>query len=599
MKIKNALFLFVTLFSITAFAQPSAATKEVVNGKKYYVHIVASGNTVYGLQKLYKVNQDDILKSNPGIEKGLSIGQKLYIPVPLVTVNHVVQAKETLYGIAKRYWVSSDSITKDNPTVSSGLKIGQQLVVKNVDREVAEEPLFSETDYVETDSSLTTIEIPVIQDSAKVTWENVGYSPGDKTIKYTVMEGETFYSIGKRFMVSVDDLKSWNNIKTNTLSKGTVLTIKVSDEIAEEIEFGDFFAKEVEVSNAKTYPSKDSYKIALLLPFFLDKGTGYSESVSTLAAEFYMGAQMALDTLEKLGLNAELHVYDVRSDSLTLKSVLNSDDFKNTDLVFGPIFADHAPVVARWCNENNARMVCPAQSLVSILKNNPHVYQAVPSDATLMKGMAEYLLGNHSDAQLVLIKSTIEKDLVLYESFRDAFNNTEYSGARPKLIEATAQNFKTFIKSGKQTIVIYPTTDKQLASSFINTLVGAGNKIDEENFSFYATKDWVNFDDIKATLKNKYNFHYASPNDLNYSYSKTEAINKAYRVKFNADLTKMAVQGYDAVLYYSANLLLGIEHPHLIMNAFQLNQLAPEDGYENNKCFIIEQEDYELINIED
>ena len=596
---KNLLFLFFSLLSFATLAQLSSAPKEIFNGKKCYVHIVESGNTVYGLQKRYKVSQEDILMLNPGADKGLSIGQKLYIPVPLVSVNHVVKAKETIYGIAKRYAVSSDSITKDNPSIASGLKVGQQLTIKNVDREVAEEPLFTETDYIVEDTPRLEIEEVLVQDSSKVTWQDAGFAPGDKSINYSVMEGETFYSIAKRFMVSVDDLKSWNNIKSTTLSKGTVLKIKVSDEIAEQIEFGDFFSEENASPIIKEYPIKDNYKIALLLPFFLDKGAGYSESVATLAAEFYMGAQLAIDTLKKLGLNAELHVYDVRSDSLTLKSVLNSDDFKNTDLIFGPIFADFGPIVARWCNENNARMVCPAQSVVSILKNNPHVYQAVPTDATLMEGLAAYILKNQADGQLIIIKSTNEKDLVLYESFRNEFLTKEFSGERPKLVEATPQNFRTFMKSGKKTVVIYPTNDKQLASSFINTLVTAGNKIDEDNFSFYATKEWVNFDDIKAVLKNKFNFHYASPNDLNYSYNKTEAINKVYRVRFNADLTKMAVQGYDVVLYYAAELLLGMDYPYLIMNDFQLRQVATEDGFENSKCFIIEQEDYELINIED
>jgi LysM repeat protein len=594
---KNALFLFFFLISASVFAQPSTASKEIYNGKKCYVHTVVSGNTVYALQKLYKVSQEDILKTNPGAEKGLSIGQKIYIPVPLVTVNHVVKAKETLYGIAKKYDVSADSITKYNPSIASGLKVGQQLIVRNVDREVAEEPLFSENDYLDVDTVIDEISVP--QDSIKVNWEDAGFAPGDKTIKYTVMEGETFYSISKRFMVSVDELKSWNNIKSSTLSKGTVLTIKVSDEIAEEIEFGTFFSKDDSLQNIKEYPVKDVYKIALLMPFYLDKGTGYSESVSTLAAEFYMGAQLAVDTLEKLGLNAELHVYDIRNDSLTLKTVLNSEEFVNTDLIFGPIFADCAPIVARWCNENNARMVCPTQTAVTLLKNNPHVFQAVPTDATLMVGMANYILNKQNDAQLILIKSSNEKDLVLYESFRNAFVNGAFEGEKPKLIETTAQNFKTFVKSGKKTIVIYPTNDKQLASAFMNALVAAGNKIDEDYFSFYATKDWVNFDDIKAVLKNKYNFHYASPNDLNYSYKKTEAINKVYRVKFNADLTKMAVQGYDAVLYYSAHLLLGMDYPHLIMNDFQLEQVDLKDGFENRKSFIIEQEDYKLLNIED
>jgi flagellum-specific peptidoglycan hydrolase FlgJ len=48
----------------------------------------------------------------------------------------------------------------------------------------------------------------------------------DKTVFYEVQKGDTLYSISKRFMISVEDLKDRNNLKDNTISIGQVLKIK-------------------------------------------------------------------------------------------------------------------------------------------------------------------------------------------------------------------------------------------------------------------------------------------------------------------------------------------------------------------------------------
>ena len=48
----------------------------------------------------------------------------------------------------------------------------------------------------------------------------------DKTSFYEVQKGDTLYSISKRFMISVEDLKDRNNLKDNTISIGQVLKIK-------------------------------------------------------------------------------------------------------------------------------------------------------------------------------------------------------------------------------------------------------------------------------------------------------------------------------------------------------------------------------------
>lgn len=50
-------------------------------------------------------------------------------------------------------------------------------------------------------------------------------APKDLKVKHTVEEGETLYSISKKYKVSIDDLKKWNDLKEDFLSKGQELTI--------------------------------------------------------------------------------------------------------------------------------------------------------------------------------------------------------------------------------------------------------------------------------------------------------------------------------------------------------------------------------------
>ena len=67
-KMKNYFLsiLFFLIAPMLSFAQPDGATVETINGKKYYVHIVEQGNTLYGIQTLYKVKMEAILEANPG-----------------------------------------------------------------------------------------------------------------------------------------------------------------------------------------------------------------------------------------------------------------------------------------------------------------------------------------------------------------------------------------------------------------------------------------------------------------------------------------------------------------------------------------------------
>lgn len=586
---KNWLIVLLTFVTFGSFAQPENATTEVVNGKKYYVHIVQDGNTLYGIHNLYNVSVEEIIKQNPGTEKGVVEGQKLLIPVQLKTVIHEVASKETLYGIAKKYGVTTDVIIQANPGVENGVKVGQKLTIPGV------EPTFvSKTQTFSTETTTT-----VTKDSTTSAAPKYVVSFSDTIINHVVLDHETLYSISKRFMVPVEDLQKLNGLKSTKIKPGDTIKIPVKKEKVEKVKVREIERIQIKrVDSTLLFPKQNTYKIALLLPFFLDKGEGSSESLTNLATEYYMGAQLAVDSLEKLGLKAQFYVFDTKNDTNSIKKILAKPEFQGMDLVFGPLFPDKVDVVARWCKENKARMVCPVSVNTNVLKGNQVVYSAVASDVTLTSGLATYVLKNHATDQVILIKSSSDKDLAMYESFRNTFNTTTFTGTRPKLTEATVENFTTFMKKGVKVILVFPTNEKALALKFMNNLNGVSSKFNTDNIFVFGTKEWVNYDAIKPQYKNKFHYTFASPSDLNYKYDQTEKLHLKYRSKYNADMTKMAVQGFDVTYYFCSNLLLGKKNNNMVMNEYEMKQRTTDSGYENVNSFILRQSDYEIVNLE-
>jgi LysM repeat protein len=119
-------------------------------------------------------------------------GDRLY-------VIHQVEQGETLYGLSRRYKSSMDEIKNSNGGLSGGLTIG------------------------------TVIKIPL----ANAKQVNVAVSPAQpKPVNPTqfdgheVKPGETLYSIARRYSISVDQVKEWNNLKSNEISTGQLLQVK-------------------------------------------------------------------------------------------------------------------------------------------------------------------------------------------------------------------------------------------------------------------------------------------------------------------------------------------------------------------------------------
>lgn len=594
-KFLTLLLSFQVLFAV---AQPGVAPVVDRDGGKYYAHKVEAGNTLWGIQSMYDVGIDELMVANPELKDGLKAGQTVYIPVkedaveePISQlVSYKVKKGETLYGLSKKFDTSVDELIANNPELKDGLKKGQVILVPASDSEVIEDIIEEEVvEEVSTPNPFVTDTIDTDEGQVTVTFD-------DDIVEHTVKQGETMYSISKRFMVPIKKLMEFNDLKSTTVQPGQVLRIPLKKERIQPVEIKNIGKPyNPDGEGPIEFEKKGTYKIAVLAPFFLDYGTGYSKYVSNLATQFYMGSKLALDSLQMKGLNAEVFYLDTKNDSATVQELLNDLRVNGVDLIIGPFYKNNQKVVAQFCKENKVRMITPASVDEDLLENNRLLYSTVPDDKILMEGLAEYFVAT-GEKRIVLVKPTSEKDLKLYNAFKDRFYSIE-AAVKPKLIETSVDGVKSYLTRDAINVFVVPSNDKKFAMKFMETVNMSAFRSRPDQITVYGTKDWLDFSEMNNAYKNKYNFHYPTYNFEDYYTDEMMALNKWYRSVYNTDLPKMAAQAYDVMTYFCSAFFMDDNNPTLMINDFEMEQVESNSGYTNRNVIVVKQDEFVLTKV--
>jgi hypothetical protein len=129
-------------------------------------------------------------------------------------------------------------------------------------------------------------------------------------------------------------------------------------------------------------------------------------------------------------------------------------------------------------------------------------------------------------------------DLEMEESFLAQYRNISKAQS-PKIIESNSNDFILFSKSEKKTRYLSFSTSKDEVIKILSKLV------DRENVELYGIKDWLEFKELNLIASNGFSFNYLSSSCFNYHSQPVINLHKKYRLKYNADITKMACLGYD------------------------------------------------------
>ena len=213
-------------------------------GSNYYT--VQKGDSLWSIARKFDVSVQELKDANNLQGNLLNIGQNLFIPgkeeeVPSGDdITYIVQKGDTLYSIASKYNVTVDELKKLNNLSSNTLSIGQKLYIKKVNKTDENTYMVEKGDSLYSIAKKFNTTVDNLKSLNNLTTDTLSTGqvliiPKDVENKdngnvYIVQSGDTLYNIARKYNVSVDELKKTNNLTTNTLQIGQQLIIPTTND---------------------------------------------------------------------------------------------------------------------------------------------------------------------------------------------------------------------------------------------------------------------------------------------------------------------------------------------------------------------------------
>jgi LysM repeat protein len=524
---KKHLFLFcLFLFVVTAsFAQQ----------KKFISYTVKSGETVREIAKKFEVKAKTILRLNPGLNKKPK--ENTLILIPNVNYNkeeekfrvesemvssqfHITQPKETLFGIAKQYNVSIDSLKAINTgLLIDGLKIGTVLKIPNEKKLTPEE-----------------VKQNQIDDWAKF------------FVLHTVIKDDTVYALTRKYNVSEENLIDLNPDLVEGLKLGMILKVKeiIHNDLSKK--FGNFMMLDSIVS-------KDTIDVAMLLPFkFTKNDTLNKEQLFTsrnnlvsIISDFYLGAEIALDSIREQGVQINLNVYDTENNRDTIKNIISSKEFENVDVVFGPVYNKHVNFVAAELKDVPLIFPFYSSKQNTFAKNN--IVKTVTNREVLKENIISYFIQIYNNENILVVgdeKLTSKSEFRQIENMLKEGHDSiiEVAFLEPDNGYISQERFVEKVDTLGVNWVILATNNKVVTADVINNLKSIPNDAEVRLFAFEKSD---NFEKVDNNLLADLNLVYATNGVFIDSLPEVSNFYNQYFKRNNDYPSKYASKGFDVV----------------------------------------------------
>ena len=389
------------------------------------IHIVETGQTVYGICKKYNVTMHALREANHLTSDTLTPGQKLRIPSqsefmvkPSEQKVEFYQVKkgDTKWRIATLYNITVSELDALNPELQGELQENQYIWVPSKEIEVKEE--VKDSFQQEQDPSFIyhvvkegegLFRIAVLYSTTQEEIEKLNpeavklLRPGmllkipgkkkDKFVTHVVEKGDTFYNLTRKYKVSEESLLLINPELKEGLKLGTTIFIKPIGEAKNTFE-------------SPKFSNNNELKVSFLMPMMSDSTYAFGRNTNdsklrTIVADYYLGAKMAIEELEKKGIQIDFHVYDTKNDVEVIQNLLKQNSIQESDVIIGPFFFDKAEMVAEVLKD--VPVIVPLYSKKQESNHQPNLIKTGIDEKNTIDALGEYLVDYYKNQKIILI----------------------------------------------------------------------------------------------------------------------------------------------------------------------------------------------------
>ena len=635
------ILLFLCVFTgFSLWAQP----------KQHNSYTVKEGDTLESIAKVFRVSPSDIKSLNPTLEKGLQKGMLLIIPgdeisyfnkkQPTGFEKYTVKDKETLYGLAQRFHITQDDLRRYNMILyKKELRKGQEITIplyRDAPKEISKgkegltkyivkpgEGLWRiAQNYGVTQETLERLNpnLPNPLKEGMEIWVPAGKSgvpevTTDKAlVLYQVEKGEGFMSLERKFGLSQKELEKLNPELKDGIKLEAQIWIPKNNFLDYVATLGGASQTDVATGNATDANPKiksgmnpsNTKTVSFVLPFRVNgiqagniadiKIKLQKEKITAIASDFYSGALMALDSLQKMGFSLTVNVYDSNGNAQGVKAISSSEGLKNSQVIIGPFSPSAFNALSETITSDNIAILAPLSNRNIELR--PNVFQTVPTIEVQQNSMISFINQKYPDANIVLLSDAKSKDMneKLLSSFSQAKNVDNIQGIQSALNKEATN------------IVFVSSDDVVFLSDAIRILYNiAGINGKNRNYNIIMATldkgDAYDHNSISNSQLSALKFTYPAAN--RYAGESNPFIKK-YLKTYKISPSKYAFRGFDltmdAVLRTS---LVGnfIKEANIGETSYQENKFqyvknaTKGGGYENRAVYILRYEDLQISEI--
>ena len=305
---------------------------------------------------------------------------------------------------------------------------------------------------------------------------------------------------------------------------------------------------------------KDSYNVAVVLPFMTDKLQSESLTLGrNLVIDLYEGIKIGAENLEKAGIKINLFAFDTKRDSLTTRRLINDGELSSMDLIIGPLSEVSSIMLSNYCFEQRINMVNPLSYNSRVIGNNPFSFLFKPSLETQAFQAAEFAAKNFENPKLKIIYGEAVKDSILAYNYKSRIEAASFEVVGIHKVQT--QNAKKIIQllnaealieeENEDSLghVLLASDDRLLMANLITALEARG-----DNLPLIGTESWLNARAIEYDQIDRLGINIISPNYIDYSKEGVEQFREFYHYRTNVFPSKYAYNGYELISFFGKML---------------------------------------------
>ena len=361
--------------------------------------------------------------------------------------------------------------------------------------------------------------------------------------------------------------------------------------------------------NAQTTPVKTgkTFRVGIFAPLFLDSAFNngiikYDRSfpkASIQGLDFIEGAQIALDSIS-VNQPVEAFIYDTKSYTKPLGSLIQSKALDNLDLVIGSVKDNDFKQLADFAFKKNIPFVSATYPNDGGITGNPFLIILNSTLKAHCEGIFNFILQNHGTEKILLIKRKGDDRVANY--FK-VLNDQE---GKPLLKIETlsvdsflySSSLKNHLDSNKKSVIIGASLDEQFVKSIANACFGIKNKYP---LTLIGMPNWDGFKSLSSKDAFKdFSILYTTPYFVQKGTFDTRLVSEYSRL-FKGRPSDLVYKGFQSTYFFIHLLLnfpsdftahlndksISVFYDYNFKPVYLNKKIQLPDYFENNHLFIM------------